>query len=64
MKYEREMAECTFFPNRLSGKPIPEKFDADEFYNRNMEWKRDIENRGSKRQEEFFKLLSVTYAKA
>ena len=43
------MAECTFYPS-TSRKTGPVKFDADDFYQRNMEWKKKIETEDAEKQ--------------
>lgn len=53
------MEECTFQPQGLSKKSEPTKFDANEFYQRNLEWKQRIEAEDSKKQDEQLKLVTV-----
>jgi len=53
------MEECTFYPQGLSKKSETTKFDANEFYQRNIEWKQKVEAEDSKKQDDQLKLVTV-----
>ena len=55
---EKEMAECTFYPS-TSRKNAPVKVDPNDFYNRNMEWNKKIENEDIEKQNEMVRTMTV-----
>jgi len=53
------MEECTFQPQGLTKKQESTKFDPNEFYQRNLEWKQRIEAEDKNKQDEHLKLVTV-----
>ncbi len=53
------MEQCTFHPSNLTRKSEASKFDGNEFYQKNLEWKQKVEAEDNQKQDERFKLLTV-----
>lgn len=57
-KLSRELEECTFYPNGILGKGKIKGIDANEFYQRNIEWQKKKEEEATRKYEELYTVTS------
>ena len=58
-KIEKELRECTFYPNGAIDKEVNAQFNPNGFYKRNIEWTKRKEAENKRRENEQYKSIMV-----